>query len=1019
MNARIARCHAVRSILGLALGTTIAAPALAQSEKLHFTYLWHMEQPIYWPDQQVGGADRTERAWQSILRTDAGAAHPANNLRDIFSNADRVAAYQSRVKDSINAIRWAPEAGAQVSFSGGLVENLMSLGAANQLGYSPTWFNDYRTARAWTTTPSSKPRLDVVLFPFHHPLLPLCDASTVRKSIQLYKAVYPDAWGASPGLSRGMFPPEMAFSERLIPVLASEGIAWCFVSGEKISRACADFPVVYGSGGVNCDPPNKADQLNAPQVNYFRQSISRGCGPAEAYPLAFTPHTARYVDPATGAASTIIVVPCSQSLGWQDGYSAIGLSAFNTLQTLNNPARPMLVVLAHDGDNNWGGGYSYYMEATPNMVSQAQGAGYIASTVEQYLANHPVPASDIVHVEDGAWVNADGDFGAPQFLNWNWPPVNAQGQIDIAGGWAEDIRNWAVITAAQNRVDTAEQISTSQGSPVVLSRVLYPGASTTPAERAWHFFLASLNSGYMYYGTSLDMEVKPTIACNEAVQHADAAIGAGTLDTTPPTVWIPQRWPWNPGSTNFGPAYHYQQSVNNGDFFVWTFAYDASGIPSGAVTLKYRLDSDSVNSPTSDQNETYAGGPEVGAWQSVTMTRRTFPAANVLNDPSIDFFEMPQYIADEYYAQLTGIRSKLVDYYIEATDSKGFTTRSPIQHVYVGDGSGASGGGSGTVVTVTPTPPVAGQTVTITYDPAGRPLAGAPAVKLHYGFNAWNPTVSPDPAMTLSGGTWSITLPVSSAATQLDIVFNNGAGTWDNNGGQDWHFPVTGGVSNQWTMDGVRDPDSTLISSNNGMNLWAGLKGDILYVACNDAGEGNDHFLFVAQSPGALRAAPWAKSGQVAGWSAFLADENSNDYEGWFDAIGTTQAATGANGGVLEGTLNLREELGTLPATVWLAVAPYANPDGGALVIASQVPPTLDNNANIDALEYIEVSLCALDHAACCPADFNSDGFVSGDDFDAFVVAFELGDAAADFDDNSFVNGDDFDGFTWAFEAGC
>ena len=24
-------------------------------------------------------------------------------------------------------------------------------------------------------------------------------------------------------------------------------------------------------------------------------------------------------------------------------------------------------------------------------------------------------------VEDGAWVNADGDFGAPQCINWNWP----------------------------------------------------------------------------------------------------------------------------------------------------------------------------------------------------------------------------------------------------------------------------------------------------------------------------------------------------------------------------------------------------------------------------------------------------------------------------------------------------------------------------------------------------------------------------------------------------------------------
>ena len=41
------------------------------------------------------------------------------------------------------------------------------------------------------------------------------------------------------------------------------------------------------------------------------------------------------------------------------------------------------------------------------------------------------------------------------------------------------------------------------------------------SERAWHFFLGSLNSGYMYYGTAVDMEVKPTIACNEAIAEAN------------------------------------------------------------------------------------------------------------------------------------------------------------------------------------------------------------------------------------------------------------------------------------------------------------------------------------------------------------------------------------------------------------------------------------------------------------------------------------------------------------------
>lgn len=54
-----------------------------------------------------------------------------------------------------------------------------------------------------------------------------------------------------------------------------------------------------------------------------------------------------------------------------------------------------------------------------------------------------------------------------------------------------------------------------------------------------------------------------------------------------------------------------------------------------------------------------------------------------------------------------------------------------------------------------------------------------------------------------------------------------------------------------------------------------------------------------------------------------------------------------------------------------------------------------------------------------CSADFDGDGFPTGDDFDAFVVQFELGDLAADFDGDGFVTGDDFDAYVALFELGC
>lgn len=54
-----------------------------------------------------------------------------------------------------------------------------------------------------------------------------------------------------------------------------------------------------------------------------------------------------------------------------------------------------------------------------------------------------------------------------------------------------------------------------------------------------------------------------------------------------------------------------------------------------------------------------------------------------------------------------------------------------------------------------------------------------------------------------------------------------------------------------------------------------------------------------------------------------------------------------------------------------------------------------------------------------CATDFDGDGFSTGDDFDAFVAAFEAGDVSADYNGDGFVTGDDFDGFVEAFEWGC
>lgn len=54
-----------------------------------------------------------------------------------------------------------------------------------------------------------------------------------------------------------------------------------------------------------------------------------------------------------------------------------------------------------------------------------------------------------------------------------------------------------------------------------------------------------------------------------------------------------------------------------------------------------------------------------------------------------------------------------------------------------------------------------------------------------------------------------------------------------------------------------------------------------------------------------------------------------------------------------------------------------------------------------------------------CEVDFDGDGFVTGADFDLYVLAFEAGEASADVDRDGFVSGADFDAFVMGLEEGC
>jgi hypothetical protein len=402
------------------------------------------------------------------------------------------------------------------------------------------------------------------------------------------------------------------------------------------------------------------------------------------------------------------------------------------------------------------------------------------------------------------------------------------------------------------------------------------------------------------------------------------------------------------------------------------------------VTLFVRPDADGWNPLADNANETYAGGPGVGTWTALPMTRRVLPKNNVFNDPNINFFIEPVHIADHYWAKVTGYTNVLLDYFVQATDSKGNTHKSEIQHVWVDSGAGADTGGGGSTnacngrVCLDPAPATQGDPVTLHYSPAGGPLAAAAQVSLHLGWNDWNPVISPDAPMTFNAASnrWELTVTVPASATQLDCVFNNGAGTWDNNGGADWHFavaPSSGGGTNipppAFVLDGTAEFTSYRLSTN-GPQLYAAVRGSTLYVACQSAANGsaNDHFIFVTDQllGSASAAAPWAKSGLTAISTSkpFLASEGGNNYAGWFNApAGSGVTKAGSSAGVLEGTLDLVAAFGALPEVVYVAAAAYATADGGSL---ASIAPS-GSGPNLDPAEFLALPLIAF-------ADVNADG---------------------------------------------
>ncbi|MGD9874094.1 MAG: hypothetical protein AB7T27_07455 [Kiritimatiellia bacterium] len=744
----------MRNLMLAAVLILVFATGAGAYEPVHVTYLWHMHQPIYYPYESPGTIDANGRFNFSVQGVWDG---------------DRIGCYQSWPRDAVQSAsdKGISHGGAQMSYSGSLAENNNSL-----WGYctGSAWDDSVDWARNGLRTSLNNPRLDTVGIAYHHSLMPLTCRESMKMQIRLHKEQFKQLWDTT-GYSKGFWPPECAFAEWMIPALVEEGLEWVIVDNGHLFRAVPDFP---WSDASSCRPnPAEIQNPSSTELGSSWVQLPNVWAPTKVLaPWAYQPHNVQWIDPNSGTAQKIVAVPAGRYEGNENGRGGYGafkpenVWLHDTVAAVNNDASHPMLLLCHSDGDNYGMKNSDAWHGQNDLFLEMCKANYDFefTSVQDYLDMYPPNVNDIIHVEPGSWIGIDG--GTPYFEKWL--------SSTYVSGENPDRWSWSVLVAAQNRVILADSLENSYLTNSAMNMDDVEWGINNDTAKAWHWYLVGETSCYWYW--DLDRanpwDGNVTRACNAAIPFAQAVIDRHPgVDTKGPSIFAPQRSPYNPGGYMWN-----ETTPASSDFEVWSYVDDYSGLSD--VRLYYRADNDGVNPISSVQNETYAGGAEVGSWSILGMTNSWDPTVkgpdNIVPSPTAR--------AQRYGAQVTGQSDVLIDYFIEAVDSKGNTNRSDMMHVYVGQFNSSNA----VPVTFSPSLPdnCDGSKLTITYNSAGRSLSAASPVTLMINYSTESATN--EYAMSGSaGGLWYYTSSIPSGATSAKVMFRDGA-TYDNNSGSGW-----------------------------------------------------------------------------------------------------------------------------------------------------------------------------------------------------------------------------------------
>nr|AKP45383.1 alpha-amylase [Cystobacter sp. Cbv34]QQZ45548.1 CysT [synthetic construct] len=772
--------HRVKPLIGPVLSALLlcALPARAQIAAAH---VYHNHMPNFWAYYDLGQYASTPTGGPIRYMYDAqvinlkknppsnytyylpsGAPMPHDDLVTYYSHNAKTGAYLYWPPSVASDMKTnAPTGQVHVTMSGAVVNNVQDLVTLKNVpGYdNPNWGASWKDRYSALLTPAGNRTLDLIHFTGHHSMGPLVGPDYFLKDLIYQSATLAQPYflGGSFQSSKGFFPTELGFSERLIPTLSKLGVQWAVIGDNHFSRTLKDYPYLNDPGSDTLvSPPNRADLQNTSSVGSWvsAQMAHEQQVIKNKYPFASTPHWVRYVDPATGAESRVVGIPVNQNGSWLEGWEGeatvdvVNLKSFEGLV----PQRQFFVI-AHDGDNSSGRAGSDSTWYNGRSVTCANGVQCVG--ISEYLVHHTPASTDVVHVQDGSWVDTRDSSSDPQWHHWKlpfgiWkgqfpafnaatglnlsPKTNLSGvqegmTVSLEHGWHYLERNFALLQAALNYAKTAEQIwldahpnhwspttaidkqITHTGNQLNPWMMSFPvkgdvnndwAGGANPAELAWYFLLPAMDSGFGYYDENQDDNVKPTLSFNQSLYFSKPYVQQRIAqDKTGPSVWWAQRWPYNPGSANTDKSEGWTLHFFNNHFALYTYAYDASGISS--IKARVRVHTHKSIDPLDNTHKVYdpaarkaAGVPNidparVGAWVDYPLTRRDLKP--VMNGVSWQPAYLPvmakvpaQEIGDLYYVYLGNYRDQLLDYYIEATDSRGNITRGEIQSVYVGSG---------------------------------------------------------------------------------------------------------------------------------------------------------------------------------------------------------------------------------------------------------------------------------------------------------------------------------------------